>query len=270
MILMTTVILISLISPMLEGQRMPEVLYNTDPGVQGPIWISADAAIDPSGQINEKLFLPSIRSTLKSFFAQSQTDGCFIVEENFTERMNPPDRTSLDRAVLHSNLVFLGHITEVAYGFHFYIPGKLLRIKPSDVLHGKALLDFYYVFYPVAEFEAGPYRICKSDARYPSAPVLLGDELLIMVPDTRVRTATDPFLELEESSSVVVLREQGAPGLPDQFDDLAKEGLAPSYQNRAELITAVREAVNKKKAMPVTKKAGTRCGFLAASRGRLS
>jgi len=146
-ILMTTAVLISLTGPVLEGQRMPEIMYSTDPGVQTPVWVSAATAIDPSGLVNSKVFSEGSRSTIESYFAGAHSVDCFTVEEFFEDRISPPDRSSLDRAVLHSNFVFLGHITEVAHGFHFPVPGKLFRIKPSQVLHGEALLDFYYIFY---------------------------------------------------------------------------------------------------------------------------
>lgn len=248
-ILIVTVILIPWVGPALEGQQMPEVLYNSDPDVQSPVWVSASAAIDPSGLINRELFSPASRSTIESYFAEDPAGGCFLVEEHFEDRVNPPDRSSLGRAARHSGLVFLGHVTEVAYGFHFYVPGKLLRIKPSEVLHGDSLLDFYYIFFPVGEFAAGPYRICKSDSRYPSAPDV-GDELLIMVPDTRIRFSSDPYLELEEASSVVVFHEKGAPDLPDVFKASAGEKSNPALKSKDALVAAVKKALGTKEKMP--------------------
>jgi hypothetical protein len=146
-------------------------------------------------------------------------------------------------------------VTEVDYGFHFYVPGKLLRIALGEVLKGNALLDSYYIFFPVAEFSAGPYRICKTDSRYPKAPDI-GDELLIMVPGTRTRSSTDPFLELEEASSVVVIPKVGAPDLPAVFKEsdaeksAADKESAAAFKSRAELVAAVRRALSKKEEMP--------------------
>jgi hypothetical protein len=59
MILIAVATLIPLVGPALEGQQIPEVLYNSDPGVQGPVWVSAAAAIDPNGVVNERLFASS-------------------------------------------------------------------------------------------------------------------------------------------------------------------------------------------------------------------
>ena len=249
MILVATAILTPLVGSALEGQLIPEVLYSSDPGVQGPVWVNAAWAINPGGIINEKLFLAPLRGTIESYFAEAPTGDCYIVEESFEARVDPPDRSSLDRAVRHSGFVFLGRVTEVAYGFHFSIPGKLLRIKPSQVLQGKAFLDAYYIFFPAGEFYAGPYRICKSDSRYPRPPYV-GEELLIMVPDTRARTSFDPYLELEEASSVVVIPEAGEPDLPKVFKDSAGEKSTPAFQSKAELVAAMRKALGKKEVKP--------------------
>jgi hypothetical protein len=250
MILLVATILMPLVGSTLEGQqRFPEVLYSTDPGVQSPVWISADLAIDPSGVIHEKLYSAPERSTIESYLTEPDADGCFRVAEYFESPVDPPDRSSLDRAAKHSDLVLIGRVTAAAYGFHSFVPGQLLRIEPSQVLHGEALLDFYYVFFPVGEFSAGPYRICKVDSRYPRPPDI-GDELLIMVPDTHTRSLADPYLELDEASSVVAIPREGAVRLPPVFRDPAEKGSTPVFKSKAELVAAVRKALSKKEMVP--------------------
>lgn len=245
MILIAAAILIPLVGPVLEGQQeLPEVLYNSDTFVQAPVWVSAAAAIDSDGAVNDELFADSLREIIESFFAQPNKGDCYVVEEIFESRINPPNRSTLALAVESSELVLMGRITAADYGFHFYSPGMLLRIEPSEVLHGRAPLDFYYVFFPVGNFTAGPYRICKSDSRYPRAPQV-GDELLIMAP-ARIRLPNDPFLELEEASSVVVVPGDAKPDLPTVFKESAKAKSTPSIGSKSDLVVAVKEALSKK------------------------
>ncbi len=242
-LLVTAAIMGSLFLPPLEGQTLPEILYSSDPYLEYPIWISAAAAIDPSGKVHQKLFHAGAKNIINSYFVSKPHGGCFSVEEHYDALVDPPDRSSLGKAVEHSSFILVGRITAAAFGFHQSLPGQLLQVEPSEVLQGAALLDQYYIFYPAGTFAAGPHIICKTDRRYPRIPEI-GDEVLLMIPETH--SLTDPYLELGEASSIVVIGDNNAPDFPSSFKRSAAEAsetkgsLATIPQSKGDLVESVK------------------------------
>ncbi len=248
-ILITAAIVGSLFLPPLEAQAFPEILYSSNPYREYPVWVSATAAIEPSGKIHQELFFPAAKRTIEGYFTSEPRNGCFRVEEHYEALVNPADRSSLDKAVEHSAFILVGRITATAFGFNQYLPGQLLQVEPSEVLQGEALLDRYYVFYPAGTFVAGPYAICKTDRRYPRIPEI-GDEVLLMIPE--MHSLTDPYLELEEAFSIVVIRDSNIPDVPAVFkhsDADASEikgSLSTVPKNKEDLIESVKRTLAKR------------------------
>lgn len=202
---------------------IPPVLFTTlqkfDPSY--PTFVSAEAAIDEKGLVDPTLFHPSTAKTIQSLFTEEWLlDGCYHYGEVYDDELLLPDRSTLPLAVKHSPVVLLGRVTERQYGFQGSIAGQLLEIEPEETLKGSAPLKRYFVFLPVGVFEAGPYRICKTDVRFPSPPAR-GDRLLLMVPRP-LEDEREPFLDIATAEGVVVLQADGKADLPRAFEEQGK------------------------------------------------
>lgn len=197
--------------------EIPPVLFTTLPQVDPayPTFVAASAAVSSEGEINSDLFHPHAVRSLESLLGAEPVNGCVELDSVYWELINVPDRSTLRQTADTSQLTIVGRVVGREYGFHFFEAGQLLEVEVEEVIRGEAPLDRYYYFHPVGEFEAGPYRICKSDSRYPDPPQL-GDRVVLMVPRP-VHNPREPYLELETSEGVVVLAADGEVGLPDTF-----------------------------------------------------
>ena len=106
-----------------------------------------------------------------------------------------------------------------------------LENRVEEVLRGDAKLAQYYIFVPSGEFQAGPYKICKKDSRFPAAP-RIGDEVVVLVPE--VEDPAEPYLDLEWDTSLVVIHSRGEVSFPRGYSD------RPAVDSRKELLQRVR------------------------------
>jgi hypothetical protein len=91
------------------------------------------------------------------------------------------DVSTLPKRVRHATLILHAKATDFRYGFKGTTPGRLVRLEPLELLKGnEALLDEYFVFYPVGTFQVGDHKICKTDYRYPAVPEP-GDEVVLLI-----------------------------------------------------------------------------------------
>jgi hypothetical protein len=206
--------------------EVPPVLFTTLPRVDSgyPTFVSASAAISARGEIAANLFHPHAVRSLKAQLAEKPIDGCVQFGPVYWELINFPDRSTLSRTVETSNLTIVGRVVDREYGFMFFEAGQLIEVEVDERIRGEAPLDRYYYFHPVGEFEAGPYRICKSDDRYP-APPELGDRVVLMVPQP-VHDPRERFLDIQTAEGIVVLEAGGEVRLPATLS--ADGGTAPS------------------------------------------
>ena len=196
-----------------------------------PTFLSADVTILPDGQLNTDLMDDRARFVMNSILSAHQ-EGCVEIEENWIDRVNPPDRSSLGKAVGTSALILEGRVVGRDYGFYQgYVPGQLLEIETEEVLRGNALAK-HFIFVPIGTFTAGPYTFCKTDSRLPEPPDL-GDRVLLLI--HRLLGPEEPFLDLYDDSSLIVLPEQGAARLPASLRTVDAPGLT-----RADLLSEVK------------------------------
>jgi len=205
------------------GDSMPQVLYSTRPEIEYPVWVAAEAALDPDGKVTRKLFAEWAANTIDSMFITIEpVDGCIPVTAAYEQfGVAPPRRDTIRAAARNVAFALHGRVTGKSYGFHEGFPGQLLRLEPIELLKGEPEnLAEYYVFYPVGDFDVGDFRICKSDNRLPEPPEI-GDELLVTDP-WRV-TKDDRFIETWGVEGVIVIENDGTVHLPKQVR-LAREG----------------------------------------------
>jgi hypothetical protein len=162
-------------------QAIPEVIHlEEDP--PHALWVSAEAAFDSAGHLNTSLIHPHYLSTLQNHLSIPPEDGCIRLTEFFVDAPGNTDRTSPEKFVKNARFVLHAKVTDTAYGFKLSAPGQLLRLRPLAFLKGeKEAHDSYFVFFPVAAFQAGGRRICKTDSRFPAVPAV-GDEIILSLP----------------------------------------------------------------------------------------
>jgi hypothetical protein len=208
-----------------------------------PIWISAEAAFDSQGNLNRDYFHTQTIHKLEQFLddVPDPARGCISMEEEFVSWVNPPDRSTLDKAISTSELVLVARVIGKDFGFQSTLAGQLLLVEPVEAYRGEvSTTDRLYAFFPVGTFSAGPYRFCKTDHRYPDPPPEIGEQVLLLVPKF---FPDEPYLYLPYESTMLVLGQDGKVRWPkvlgrahsdlsmaqvlEQVQRLAKEEVAP-------------------------------------------
>jgi len=222
---------------------IPDVVHRVDSEYKAPVFVSASKAIGKDGRVSREL-LPDAYDTVENYLADpwAVEDGCHHIGELIEEYMWNNNRSSIKLAAQKSSNVFTAKVVEKAFGFNHGVPGQLLRIEPSETFHGATPLASYFIFFPVGEFIAGPYKICKTDRRYPEPPAI-GDEVLVMEPEHRKRGPSDPFIYLDDSWSLVVFPNGKAPQLSNDY--YSPPGKATvEFSSKAELLGFVTAVLN--------------------------
>lgn len=191
--------------------EMPEVLWLE--GREYPTYVAADLAIDAEGNLNASALHPHDLSSLRNFLQDDQLldeeRGCIHLTEFYDSWNSPRDMSTFPKAVQGSELIVHARVSDTAVGFLGPSPGTLYALEILDVLRGKLDEGPYFTFIPVGEFEAGPYRFCKSDSRFPPGPEV-GDEAVLLLP-----WAVEPserLLPLPDDHGLVVFYQNGAVG----------------------------------------------------------
>lgn len=207
------------------GEGIPPVVFARLPhrSADHPAFVSASAAFSADGEVNAALFAPSTGAMLgRQLDRVDPLRDCIVLEEVYVDRVNPPDRSTLPKAVHTAELVLRAEVVSRDYGFETSVPGQLLRVRPVEVYKGEAPLAHYFVFLPVGTFEAGPHRFCKSDYRYPEPPEI-GDHVLLLVPE--LSSKEEPYLALDSEASIIAVDQDGSVRLPLLFrDEMADDG----------------------------------------------
>jgi len=225
-----------------EVEDIPPILYSAI-WSPAPTFISADVAIEPDGKLNtdvlDDVSVVGLSTLLDNFKRGAlDRDDCVPYGPVYVDRVNPPDRSSITAAARTSRLILEGTVAGRDYGFYRgHVPGQLLKVETRQVIKGDRLLDWYYVFYPVGRFKAGPYTFCKTDPRLP-APPELGQQVLLLIPE--VADPGEPVLDLRDENSIIVLDEKGEAHLPESFSR-TEAGRLTREQVLSEIRTVVRE-----------------------------
>jgi hypothetical protein len=192
--------------PTMAGDGIPNVLTTQLPSIDKtyPTWVSAAAAVRPDGSLDPGLFHPVLWERLHNLLVEPRDPvrGCFPAGEVFRSWVAPPDISSLEATFRSSERVLRGRVVDREFGFDRGIPGQLLKVEVLETLKGSNDLSAYFFFVPVGTFQAGKIKICKSDYRFPTVPVV-GDEVVLLILQVAVG---DPFLDLRFEHGLIVLR----------------------------------------------------------------
>jgi len=161
---------------------MPYVLYGSG-GIE-PEWVDARVALGDDGRLDRTLFPERLGIAAEGGISASSVPGS-------TFRIGPRDpdpafikpEATLGQAADQASLVALARITNRAFGFWRGIAGQLLRLAIERTFRGVPTLDKAYLFLPQGDFELGPFRIVKTDARYPDPPDIGAEVFLFTYPE---------------------------------------------------------------------------------------
>jgi hypothetical protein len=226
------------------GDSMPQVLYSTRPEIEYPVWVAAEAALDPDGTVNRALFPEWAAKDIETNFGVEPVDGCIPIGAAYEQfGIAPPARDTVRAAARNVAFALHGRVTGKSYGFHTGIPGQLLEIEPIELLKGgPENLAVYYAFFPVGNVPLGDRIYCKSDHRFPYTPEI-GDELLVTDP-WRARK-DDRFIETWGPEGLIVIESDGSVHLPKHMklgeDEEAAEGDAADKATSEEGVRLGRE-----------------------------
>jgi hypothetical protein len=166
------------------SSRIPEHIASRFGATSYPAWLSSTAVIDSKGKLN----LEALPLSTKGIVARQiesgdyQKTGCIHFGPVNFDRAGPVKlHSSLSDLAKNSIAILQGTVTDIDHGFTLFGPSLLLEIQVSERV--KASGDFVgseyvYLQYPVAQFEAGGYRFCKADSRWPAEPQI-GDRVLV-------------------------------------------------------------------------------------------
>lgn len=125
---------------------MPQVLYVSGTDSPFPRWVAAEAAFDQHGEVITELCHEAACALLNEIAEtpRDPTSGCVEREETYQLFWDPPDRSTLDKSVKNSQLVFLGKVVDKAYGFKGGTPGQLIRVASTRDFKGMRALDLLF------------------------------------------------------------------------------------------------------------------------------
>lgn len=214
-------------------EEMPARIGSVDADRSWPVFVAAELAISPAGEISKELFHPAVTRILQNTLKEPIENGCIQVGEAFVQGTNTPRFDSLDSLVSNAEHVVLARITGSRAGFVHGVPGQLLRIVEIRSMKGDGAAGTGYFFLPVARIDVGGLPICKSDRRYGRVPTP-GDEVLIFAESLR-EEAEELFFRLPNNGTGVIV--VGAQGDPAEYPRLLREEL--SNQSGAAVLRRV-------------------------------
>lgn len=194
-----------------SGDGLPEVLYAD--WAEDPIWVRADRAFTPSGEVAEDVFREEVRAILAQYLAYPPEGDCIHIDQHVQIcGMRRVGRESLTSSLHDSDWVVRARVTGRAGGYWSATPGTLVEAVPVETLKGPANRQGpHYFFMPVGTVDAGRTKFCKKQGFYADLPEV-GDEVLLLV---SLRGATRDGLVLTDGESgIITLHTNGKASLP--------------------------------------------------------
>jgi hypothetical protein len=177
------------------------------------VWVAASQAFATEGKLVPELFTAEARERLEFLLARPKdpAQGCTVITWIEQEYVNPPDRSTLARAVASSEMVVWGKVVATTVGFERGDIGQLLMVQPIEVLKPIAAppARIYFAFVPAGRFELAGRPICKEDPRIIVPEV--GEEILLLPHHS---PAGEAYLNLEYEGSLIAFGNGGEIRLP--------------------------------------------------------
>ena len=222
-----------------------------------PMWVSAEAAIDPSTVVNWALLGREVSTLLRQDIEsqQKKLQGEGVSDTDISSDLLVHSLAAADcgssafsseedgeigslPALIHrSRSIFSGVIEEVSSGFVTGLPATLLTVRVSNVVAGSREIEgtSVYVEFPVAYFAIGPYRFCHGEGEFRPAS---GDQILVF--DTQGPIDREGLLFAPIRSQLLL---ESSTGLV-LTDKLRKSPELSSKRNLREVIASVRARIS--------------------------
>jgi len=198
-------LLSSLASASPIGQDSSEIIYPRSPrsprsqASAAPVWLSAEAATAPGGEIdwsllgdrawmiyrsvveNEPLYFvaaPGEKPEIDPDSSGMHPECAYYGAAHF-DSVDAPPAESLADAAERAQAVLQGRIVALTAGFYLGEPNTLLTVQVEQrVRASKAFPESatFYVVYPKARFGIGTIKFCKNDSKFKAVPAV-GDQV---------------------------------------------------------------------------------------------
>ena len=197
-----------------QSGRIPAYIASRYGPTSYAAWISARSVLGSDGKLDVGA-LPigmqiSIQKQIES--GDYERQGCVQTLEVSIDLAGPQKaRGTLGDLARNSIGILRGEVTGIDYGFGSYgTPALLLEVLVEERIKGSSkIADSPYVYfeYPVASFEAGGYRFCKKDSRWPEPPEI-GDSVMLFPYRQPGDTADQVIVPLPDGFEVIFERKK--------------------------------------------------------------
>lgn len=205
--------------------RIPTHIASRFGPTSDPAWVSAASVVDRQGNLIWDSLPFGVRTGVELQMKNGayKPGGCLHFGPLTYDHAGPVQpRASLKDLVENSLGIIRGTVTGLDQGFGAGNPSLLLEIRIDEWLKRSkkiANLDFLYLPYPVAEFEVGGYRFCKTDPRWPEPP-RVGDRVLLFPYRIPYDPADQVIVPDPDGFEVILERGEGI-ALPRQLKGLS-------------------------------------------------
>lgn len=201
-----------------QSGRIPPYIASRYGPTSFAAWVSANSVVNANGELNLEALPIGLRMSVQRQIESGdyQKQGCLQTLEVSVDQAGPiKERGTLKDLTRNSIGILQGTVTDIDAGFGSYgTPALLLEIQVTDrVKSSDKIADSSYVYfeYPVATFEAGGYRFCKKDSRWPQPPEI-GDRVMLFPYRQPGDMAGQVFAPLPEGFELIFERKKERDG----------------------------------------------------------
>lgn len=226
---------------------------DSDPG-EPPLWISAEAATGPDGQVDWSLLGEKAHHGFERFSKSPPIPYSLLERSPGTREMstvaqevkpggestlwyhygfNSVDTPmgerwgTLEELALKATVIYEGKVIGLSEGFFDGSPASLMTIRIENSLRsqkGHKAEGEVYLYYPEAKFSIGELNFWKSNPLYPPRPSL-GDSVIIA--DDRPPADLEGFMVLPHPDGIFIeSRTGGQPNVKSSMSSLSKRPVA--------------------------------------------
>lgn len=176
-----------------------------------PIFIRGDLVVLDSGRVHPHTPLRASAQSMEWRLKEFDRLGCTPWYHSALDQA-PLDQKNLSDGLERAAVVVLGTVTGRLQGFRDTLPGTAVRFDIDEVLKGRVVGTERFFFFPISDFQAGPYHVCIDSESYPPLPDL-GSQILVLLRE-------GPYIEgpfWGQGATSVVTFAQGLAMLPTHF-----------------------------------------------------
>jgi hypothetical protein len=226
--------------------RIPAHIASRFGPTSDPAWVSAASVVDRQGNLIWDSLPFGVRTgaEIQMKDGSYKPGGCLNFGPlSYDNAGAVQPRGSLKDLVQNSLGIIRGTVTGIDQGFGVGNPSLLLEVRVEEWLKRSKKIadsDFLYLPYPVAEFEVGGYRFCKTDPRWPEPP-RIGDTVLLFPYRTPYDPADQVIVPDPDGFEVIIERGEGL-ALPRQLKSLSDfRGIQSIDVIRERVLTHLRD-----------------------------